>query len=144
MVESRSSDRAMLVSALDERSVGDLSLPLDFLKSLPGLGHRQFATRQQLGLRSSRALDCAQFVCSACCFDVLEPQLLAQSLELSTPGRNRFRERLALSAAKFDLPLVVLDVGAQGQQAFVAVTEDPLRLREFQALGLDGQLSLGE
>ena len=39
---------------------------------------------------------------------------------------------------------MVLDVGAQGQEALVAVGEDPLRFREFEAIGLDGQFSLGE
>jgi len=39
---------------------------------------------------------------------------------------------------------VVLDVGAQGQEALVAMGEDPLRFHELEAIGLDGQFSLGE
>ena len=70
--------------------------------------------------------------------------MLVESFDLSASGRDRFCERLALAAAKFDLPLVVLDVGAKRQEALVSVAEDSLRFREFEALGLDVQFSLGE
>ena len=129
---------------LDECAVGDLSFALDFLKPLAGLGDRRFAADQEFGLRSGRALDRSQFVCGALVIELLQPQLLVQSLELPAPGGNRFGERLALPAAELDLTLVVLDFSAQGQETLVSVAEDPLRFRELEAIGLDGQFSLVE